>query len=183
MKLYNLNGVNEIRIWLNSCDELMLEKNNINKLYEFNSPKNQIHENHTIIAELFLPRGARVVYGVLGANYKFEASRKLSLTTHQTLNDKKIFKDSLLDPIEEVYVGLPEEYEDGIYSGVKRVCDENKLLLTGNLDFCYAAHAEVSSSSWVFQKLAYIISNLFCMSEDSINRENLILLLEQSQTT
>ena len=175
--IYELNGLNKIRIWDKPCNELRLEKNQKRNLYEFDYKEEIAKKNRTIIAELFLPRGARVVYGILGADYEYEERKKISLITYETTDDKKIFQDSMLCRIENAYIGLTDEYAEGVYTGAKLAYDENKILLNGKLDFCYSAHAEASSSAWVFQKLAYLLCNLFCAPKEDINRQYLMELL------
>ncbi len=178
----DLQGLNKARIWFEPNSKLLIEKHSKNAFYKFESSHSNECQDRTIILELFLPRGARIIYGVLGINYKYMADKLLTIKVPATNNDLKMFDDSLIAPLEKANIGLPLDYGKEIFLELARLHKVNKLLLTGEIDFCYAVHSEASSSSWIFQKLTYILINLSLIPRDIVNRETLIELLELSRS-
>ena len=158
----------------------MLSQNKKINYYEFSCDDSIAKKNRTIIIELSIPSGGRIIYGVLGVFFKYKSEKKLFAKIPTTYTDEKVFNNSILSRFEKIYVGLPAEYSNGIYDAVKQIFDKDKLLLTGELDFCYAAHGTISSNRWVFQKLTYVLVNLLSVTENDINKELLIELLNRT---
>lgn len=181
MITFDLQGINKARIWFEPSDRFLIGKHRIDAFYKFECDESHKCQDRAIILELFLPRGGRIIYGMLGVNYKSISDKILSIKIPETNNDIKVFDDSLIAPVEQAYIGLPIEYGKAIYLELIQFHKMKRLLLTGELDFCYAAHSEVSSNSWIFQKLTYILIKLLLYDKNIIDRQILIELLNQSQ--
>lgn len=174
----NLQGLNIARVWLEKNNDLLIDDHNTNALFKFNCNSNKLYNDQIIILELFLPRGARIIYGALGLKYKYIPNNELSIKLHSADSSTRVFKNALISCAEIAHVGLLPEYADRILETVTETCSKNSLLPSGEVDFCYAAYSEVSSNAWVFQRLSYILINLLLMPGNSINSETLINLLE-----
>ena len=179
MIIYDLNRFSKVRIWFEGHNEFFFEKYTKTKLYEFNCGKSQLNEDRTIIIELLIPAGGRVFYGLLGIHYKYDLSQKISLKVNMTNKKFGILNDSLLGKIEDVYIGLPEEYLEGVYKGIEQAHQDNRLNITGEINFCYAAYGLISSCNFIFQRLSYALINLLFIDKEIINKEKLIEIFDK----
>ena len=106
-------------------------------------------------AEIVIPRGARMLYGALGAEFASSARASgLTVEVNVCNESRRRFSDSLIAHMEEVSVGLPSEYVESVFSGAQISQTEHRMLSTGTLRFAYAAHGAVSSNAPLFRQLA-----------------------------
>ena len=67
-----------------------------------------------------------------------------------------LYKASLAGKMDDVYVGLPEEYANSVFEGII----ESKVINDlggGNLRITQSAHGRIGSSPWLFKKLGNIL--------------------------
>lgn len=160
----DLQHFGQIRVWNKNLDSVKLTS--INALEEkyflsSKSPNNIIPINNIIIAEIFLPRGARSIYGLLGVEYTKTKKKELAISIPiNNVEHTKIFKDSLISKFDSVCVGLHDEYFKYILNALNEMSVKNKFIFSGELNFCYGAFSEISSNGWIFKKLTNILMRL-----------------------
>lgn len=134
-----------------------------------------------LILEVMIPRGARALYGLLGGRFvPSDEGGKLLVRTAIESDITPVYGDALLAPIEPVKVGLPAEYALAAVHGVERAVSKGVDLRPGSLEFCYAGHGEASSNAPIFDQLGYSLTNLLCLSIESISAETVDELLTRT---
>lgn len=180
MKTYELDHYKKSRIWFEPNKALFFERYDQIYSYEFTSSRSNLKNNKTIILELILPRGGRIIHGILGVEYMFKDTGKISIEVPIIKDKTSKFSCSLLK-YEDVYVGLPDEYHNAVYHGVERAYKENKLFLTGKLSFRYAAYGDVSSCAWIFNILSYSLINLIFLPSQDIDSQLIEKIIKEEQ--
>jgi len=167
----------KIRLWFEEDNEVKFQGDNIiHKDFQINSIKTE--KKKIVIAEIFLPRGGRNIYGLLGVDYNAYDSEVLKVTLNSTTRTaESIYNSIIIKNIESVYVGFPAEYNQYILTQVESHCINKKLILNGELNFQYAAFSEISSNGWIFNKLTDIL--LFHLQADNqeINSDIIMKIL------
>lgn len=181
MITFNLDHYKKVRIWFEDMPILKMSGYGTERIKNYECKKTDFFDCHNkeLIVEAFLPRGARVIYGLLGIKYECHPSTEKIIARIITgsKSKKEVFINSLLEPIEHAYVGIAEEYLDYIENGIDHIYKEGKLCLNGQVDFCYASHGIVSSNGWIFEKLSYLLLSLLQIDKNQITSELLIKLL------
>jgi hypothetical protein len=175
MLFFKLKNYNEVRIWDYLPKEFLSGKQDIN-ICEFPSNENFLLGNKSLLLELMIARGGRIIYGALGCDYKYEDNGKICLEI-LTKKTNYLFENSLLGNIENIYLGLPNEYLNSVLRGIKKAYQDGRLNLKGRLRFCYAAYGEVSSCEWVFYILSYMLTSMLNFNKNNITAEILEKLL------
>jgi hypothetical protein len=134
-------------------------------------------ERQSAAVELFLPRGGRVLYGGLGAVFTPEDTHQLVAQVLVSIDDGKQYEETLAHRVDDVHIGLPQEYVEGVFEGVLQ-SDETQELDAGTLRFGCAVHGQVGSSRWIFQRLSRMVVKLLRMEQDDATEENLMLVLQ-----
>jgi hypothetical protein len=180
MLCFNLNNsASNVRIWFEPKKNFFYNQYQRSEVYNFECFQNQRLQDKTIILEINIYAGGRYMYGLLGFNYHFLNNNKLEAKINLTKKNIKTSEDTLIKS-ESAYLGLPEEYSIALYKGLKKAHDENKLLLSGKVDFCYAAHGLVSSCILIFQKLTYLLVNLISFEEKDVTRDIFFEMLKKA---
>ncbi|MHB1222370.1 MAG: hypothetical protein ACYC0J_10280 [Gammaproteobacteria bacterium] len=165
----------QIRIWNQNLDFVKVTSANVIEETYFLSPESvndTIPANNIIIAEIFLPRGGRNIYGLLGFEYKKTEKKELEiLIPISNIERKRVFIDSLVSKFDLASVGLQDEYSKYIINALNEINKKNKFKFSGELNFCYAAFSEVSSSGWIFQKLTNILIRLLGTNLNEVTQE------------
>jgi hypothetical protein len=108
--------------------------------------------------ELVVPRGAMASYGLLGAEL-LEGTEQGDVVTVAVARTDSPMPDSLAGTLDDVRVGLPEEYASAVISGVERLV-HGGAHFGGELAFRWAAHGLVGSSGPFFADLAELVGKL-----------------------
>jgi hypothetical protein len=176
---YELKYLRKIRIWFKPNKEYLLEDKNIDKK-NFSSFNSDGVVNTTVIVELFIPRGGRNIYGLLGVDYIATSLNNIevSISNGKTVRPQ-ILHDPLVGKSEPVYLYLPEEFRNSIFQQMKSLSDNHELKINGKLKFYYGAVSEISSSDWIFRKLTNLVVKLLGISEKDISCDLLDSLLEE----
>ena len=105
--------------------------------------------------EIVIPRGGRMLYGALGVEFT-PMQEKSSVTVEVNVSDAlhNRFTDSLIAKVDDVFVGLPSEYVDAVFSGIELGQKHQPVLSPGILRIAYAAHGAASSNVPMFRQLA-----------------------------
>lgn len=176
---FDLKYLRKMKIWFKQNDDLILQGNNIDRK-EFISPSVDSVVNSTVIVELFIPRGGRNVYGLLGTDYISTASKNVvaNISSGNILRSK-LFSTSLMGVAEPVQLCLPDNLRFAILEELQLLSNSNELNINGRLDFHYGAFSEISSSEWIFRKLTKIVVKLLGFSEKEVSRELFDRLIDE----
>ena len=160
-------------------NELILKGKDIDKK-EFSSCNSGIAVNKTIIIELFIPRGGRNVYGLLGADFISAVSKSLTVSVSKgDIPKPKLLSDSLVGCADMVNLCLPDHLCLSVFEELRKLSNSNNLNVSGKLDFNYGAFSEISSSEWIFRKLTKLVVKLLGISEKEISCDLLNRLLDE----
>jgi hypothetical protein len=175
---FDLKFNGRIRLWFEENKELKFKGEKI-ICKDYMRISNNILMRKIIIAEIFLPRGGRNVYGLLGVEYNPIQSDMLKVTVNSNNNASKIiFNNSLINKIESAYIGLPYEYSQYIINRIDSLYESKELIFKGELNFNYAAFAEVSSNGWIFSKLTDLLFTFLKINKDEINSDVIMKFLD-----
>lgn len=128
--------------------------------------------------ELFAPSGGRYEYGLLGAEIEDGEGkgREVEVIVH-VIEKGRSFQDSLANLLDEVCVGLPEEYVVGVLSGAEKAVSE-KGATARQIRFRCAAHGRRSSSIAIFEELGSLVVRLLALPSVSKTAEVIREVLE-----
>lgn len=115
--------------------------------------------------EVFVPLGPRSMYGLLGGQFKPDATGQLSVDVDISAADGRLFAGSLAMKGDEVRVGLPAEYTKGVLVGADLAKSEMSTLTAGKLSINCAAHGAIGSCEAVYKHLAVILIKLFNVAD------------------
>jgi hypothetical protein len=111
--------------------------------------------------ELLIVTGPRSIYGLLGGQWKPDATGQLSVDVSVSAANERLLADSLAMKGDEVRVGLPAEYAKAVLAGVDMAKSELNALTAGKLSINCAAHGAIGSCEAVYKHLAAILVKLF----------------------
>lgn len=111
--------------------------------------------------EVFVPLGGRALYGLLGGHWRPTKGSHLSVELSVSAPNEHSFPDSLAEKVDDVRVGLPAEYAQGVFDGIDLAKGELNTVAAGELSIDCAAHGAVGSSSAIFKHLASVLVKLF----------------------
>jgi len=164
-----LNYLRKIRVLFKRNDDLVLQGSNIDRGKFLSNGGNSVI-NSTVIIELFIPRGGRNIYGLLGADYSQSTSNNIDVCVSSgNIIRPKLLRDSLAGKIDVVHICLPDDARASVFEEMKAMSEDDELNIAGKLDFCYGAYSEVSSSEWIFRKLTKLIITLLNISESEVS--------------
>lgn len=131
-------------------------------------------EAFEVAAEILIPRGARSLYGLLGARFSpIKGSDLLVTLPASEESSEQIFPGSLASKFDDVRVGLLSEYADFVTEGVATAIEDKVLVGTGCLALSCAAHGAASSNGPIFRALAYWLVQTWGRNEAVFNRQSL----------
>jgi hypothetical protein len=135
----------------------------------------------TATVELYVPHGAKVSYALIGA--------ELTNASCDGLEVKVLIKSegypyelSLASQIDDVRIGLLEEYASAVVDGVAGVAKSSGVPRRADLQFRWAAYGMVGSSPWVFRKVSAMVVRLLTLST-AVSDERIRMLVEHELST
>jgi hypothetical protein len=109
--------------------------------------------------EVFLPRGGRFIYGLLGGAFTPNDSKELVVQVASSEAGQTITDWSLARGLDAVRSGIPPwAVEDILNAALENT--EGQTLGPGCLSFHLGAHGEIGSSTWVFRGLTHAVISL-----------------------
>ena len=126
--------------------------------------------------EVFVPLGPRSMYGLLGGQFKPDATGHLSVDVSISAANERLLTDSLVMKGDEVRVGLPAEYAQAVLAGVALAKGELNALTAGKLSINCAAHGAIGSCEVVYKHLASMLVKLFNAASLELSDEELVKL-------
>lgn len=125
-----------------------------------------------IAVELFVPLGARSMYGLIGGQFEPDEKNCLTVDVRVSSSSERLLADSLASKVDEVRVGLPDEYVAAFLSGIDIAQSEPDAVTSGKLLIDCAAHGVMGSNEAIFKNLAIVLLKLLSRaSADSSDSE------------
>ncbi|MBV9614272.1 MAG: hypothetical protein JO031_02310 [Ktedonobacteraceae bacterium] len=167
--------LSKARVWLNELPSYNYQAiDTIEQKRDFSETKRVTNRECAI--ELYNPVGPRAYYGAIGASFTPQKTGNFIIQVPVSIDKGPLLDNSLAGKSDEVYIGLPLAYVDGVLSGF--ISDNTiQQLGSGTLRINNAAHGSIGSSLWLFRVLSRVLSNLFLYENSSVSDEFLIKLI------
>ena len=123
------------------------------------------------LVEAYVPRGARADYGLLGLEFA-PGPAAIEVIVPYSGPHGATLTDSLAGQIDDVRVGLPEEYAEAVLDAL---CAAAVSLPSGVLRVCAAAHGRVGSSPKFFARLAAAVVSLMSEGDEDARQATITL--------
>ena len=160
------------RVWLGELPQASyLADYTVERSIEAKSP--DFNNVRLAAVELREPKGPRVLYGLLGAEFRPLKSNNLDLQVNVSSNDNLRIADSSLNQSGDILVGLPKEYIDSVVRGVFDIGEKADGIFAGTLLFNCAAHSIVGSSESIFRRLSYIVVQILFSPKNTLSEHDL----------
>ncbi|WP_437306062.1 hypothetical protein [Sorangium sp. So ce388] len=132
-------------------------------------------EHPAVTVEALVPRGPLAEYGLLGLAYKSTASGNLCIEVGHSASDGSRWDRSLASAIDDVRLGLPEEYSQAIFQALSSAVGAK--LGPGVLRLSEAAHGAIGSSPNFFARLSLAAAELMFIDMADASDDLLVKLL------
>jgi hypothetical protein len=177
MIILNLVG-RKARIWIGempfaSCNV----DRSIESFIEASAPS--FKELRCAAVELIEHRGGRILYGLLGAELRPNASENLHLQINISSTVGAPFVDSIDSSKGKVFIGLPQQYADGVLAGVLTVKDQLNTICVGDLLFNCAAYHDDASTQAFFSYLSNIVVRILSSDEWVPSKHEIAALFQE----
>ncbi len=130
-------------------------------------------------AEVCVHIGPRVLYGLLGAQFRPDGGDELSIRVG-ILDTKCPYAETLLGRWDPVNIGITHEYAEGVIEGAVDEMRKSGPSRAGTVTFNCGAHAEAGSSRNVFRRLAQIVTELVFMEDRQPAPDELVHLFKST---
>lgn len=177
MALSYMQDRRKVRVWTNDSLPCEIQATQVVEHTFEAQPAVSSNVRHAAI-ELLQYAPGRPLYGLLGASFTPDMSARLVIQIAvSTGEDEQVFDDSLAARVDEVRIGLPLEYVNGISAGLFET-ENLRALGAGVLYFGWAAHGAVGSSRAVFRRLSSDIVLLLTAEAAPDNETDMAALLQ-----
>lgn len=164
------------RIWIGELPDIQYKVADIaERRLENKAPTTA--EPRCAAVELFIPTGARALYGLLGADFTPAEEQLLIVQVAISGAGENTINWSLAGRVDMVFVGIPQEFAIGVLDGACSA-EEIRLLGPGVLNFCCAAYGHVGSSLAFFRRLSGAVVRLLASNNKLISQDELARLLQ-----
>lgn len=171
-------GLSEARVWLDELPAWQYQGSEIVERHLNVTTSNQARSASGAI-ELFRPVGARFYYGALALTFTAASTPTGSLIIQvPVLDSQNRLQDALTKSLDTVFIGLLEEYTEGIFAAFQDT-ELAQLLGPGMLRVAGAAHGVIGSSSWMFQVLGRSLVRLLTLEQKDLSDEQVISLIQK----
>lgn len=103
----------------------------------------------------------RMLYGMVGVSVRPAKEKNVvNIEVKYTTENMYEFENNLMHYKNDVYIGILQEYVEGIYDGIGRALAERNEFPNVDICFSYSANSLVGSSSMHFSYLAELLINM-----------------------
>jgi len=160
----------KFRLW---CDENHIVGCPFSDMYGFNLTsikETKASEKRDLVLEVMIPKGARVLYALLGLRHQSSAN-EFEVSTLSPPLVSEVFHGSLIENFEVAHFGLPVEYAAASVAGLTRGLADSNDTNRGRIDICCAAYGDVSSNEPLFEKVGFALAHLVRLPCKDISEE------------
>jgi hypothetical protein len=173
----NLDRYKKARVWVGELPELSYDVLQVEER-RLAAQGGMLAEVRCAAVELLIPTGPRSLYGALGATFSPGITGQLLVQVATSAEDGELVASALTGRLDEVHIGLPQEYAGAVLEGAVNT-EEIHLLGPGILRFDHAAHGYVSSAQVIFRRVARTVVRLLCLDEGAASEGDLRAILER----
>ena len=120
--------------------------------------------------EVFIPTGARFLYGLVGGTFKPDVTGKFCVDVGISALGLGLLKDNLAVNLDRVHKGLSRPYAEAVVKGIEQ---EHSRWTNGYLNVNCGANSDIGSAEVVFRYLGTALSRLFTLDEMAPSRQQL----------
>lgn len=175
MKTINLEKFRKARVWINELPDASYHSLDVIS-HSVPVGSRGFAEIQTGAVELFVPLGARSMYGLIGGYFEPMEGDNLSVEICISSSCERLLSENLAGSSDEVRVGLPAEYVGGVVAGIDVACSRLKSIATGKIHINCAAHGVISSSESIYTQITIALINLFHCDEAVMSDSDLMVL-------
>jgi hypothetical protein len=176
MRVLDLQPYRKGRVWFKELPGLLQQDTTVlQRSVAIDSSTSGI--SRAAALELFLPKGGRALYGLLGAEFIPNTTQTLEVRVEMVTESRVAVPWALASTIDQVYAGILDEYAEGVINGA---CSSKALntLGSGILSFRWGAHGMIGSSSGFFRRLSSNVISLLSLDTYEMSEEHLRSLIE-----
>jgi hypothetical protein len=137
-----------------------------------------LSEARSLTLEMLIPTGARMLYGLLGADSIPTAANKARVLVNASDVNGGVFKDSLASKLDDVRVGLPLDYAESVMAGVSKTRQEATIFPAAEIQFKRAAHGRAGSDPVIFRRLSRLLTRLMILEKLPVTEAEMRLHLQ-----
>jgi len=100
------------------------------------------------------------MYGLIGGRFESDGKDRLTVEVNTSSNSERFLTDSLASKVDEVHVGLPDEYVAAVLRGISEARSELGAVISGKLVIECGAHGVMGSSEAIYERLAVVLVKL-----------------------
>jgi hypothetical protein len=156
------------RIWFDRPEEYVAQPSSMRTIRVLPKARLEV-QRKTVVVEMFVPGGGRFGYGLLGATIVDDGQigDRIAVEIPVTGSSGPVFRGSLAGKLDVVRWGLPVEYAEAVAVGAQEFLLACGAPTLGAIQFAWAAHAFVGSSSHWFRRLAALVTRLLITPDEA----------------
>jgi hypothetical protein len=174
MRTLKIGRFRRARVWIGDVPDVTSASQNI-LVRDYVARRHVVYKPRQAAVELFVPLGARSMYGLLGGHFTYEAAPELHVEVSISSAQERLFPESLATAADQVRVGLPQEYAEAVFAGVEFAGSDSPLA-SGRLIVDLAAHGAVSSCIAIYKHISAALLKLFNLPNGEPSDDDLIAL-------
>jgi hypothetical protein len=179
MSIIGLKSPYSARVWLDELPSLRSESHHILEKKLQVSRSVGTRNVRMAAIEVFIPRGGRFIYGLLGVEFAATDSAAELLVQVSCSQTGDVISDwSLARGLDVVKAGIPPWAAEEILSAAIDFA-EAESVGPGCLRLALGAHGELGSNRWVFRGLANAVTSLVSSEDRSLAEEQVSSVLQQ----
>jgi hypothetical protein len=172
VRTVNLGGYRKARVWIGELPDAVFQPTGTRvQMYEASGSGPGLPSLAAVELSVFV--SARFIYGLIGGDWRPNAAGELRVSIHTSSSNGTLLPDHLSARGEDVRVGLPDEYSEGVLAGVQQWVEALEVVPSGELTINCAAHGLVSSSQMAFKRVSWTLCKLLTTDGAALTDEEL----------
>lgn len=174
-KIGNQQINKKFRIWIdkypfvNNDNEFEVENQIITK-------REKLCSNKKVVCEVALPKDVSS-YGLLGCTYNAIDSDFANIKVVYGKESNKIYDLALNSQYNDKYIGMPEEFVEGVQLGVNNFNDKS-VIAKGEYIFDLQATCDVGSSINIFSRITQLLLDI--IHSKTLNEESILKIIKEN---
>jgi hypothetical protein len=127
--------------------------------------------------EVLVPKGGRFLYGLLGGDFYPSPQKQFIAKVASGTTYEVPYAESIASTLDDVKIGLPQEYAGYIMEGIRETAGRLKDVPAGTLTVNCAAHGQIGSCGFIFEKLGAMLVRLLVSGNTPISEPDIISII------
>jgi hypothetical protein len=172
----NLSFHRKARVWLDELPDASFAADSV--LEELLQPaKESIPSSRQAAVEIQAPKGAVIIYGLLGAEFTPTSSGVLRIKVAFGRAENNSYYSPLIPKSEKTTAGLEKDFASDVLRSAVGEISRTGQVFSGDLTFGCAAQGAVGSNRIIFRQLGSVVAKLILLNNRQPAAEELIALL------